>query len=399
MNVSGKKSGAKNLIIIVVVIIAAWQGYTHFFSGQAGGKQKDSKPGAHVSVAAVKRDDVPMQLQLIGTVIANETVVIKSRLDSQIVSVLFRDGDNVKEGQVLFELDDRSLKAQLNQLEANLQRDKAQLENARLQYERAKKLVEGSAVAQSRVDETKAAYEAQKAAVSASQANIDNTQVQLSYCKITAPISGRAGTINVTRGNNVKANDVQALVTINQVQPIRVQFAIPQKHYDKVRSALTKGDVEIEVARSGAPDSARGKLEYIDNNIDASSGTFTARATYANEDEKLWPGMFVNVNVALGVESGVPVIPVVAIQGEESARFVFVVDKDGKKALKKPVTVSRMTEQLAIISSGLEDGEQVITDGLLRVNDGAAIEISKPEKPEEKPVARTEDAPTKKVTE
>lgn len=366
----------KKLYIALIAAFVAWKGYGYF----ASEKPKDASNAVRVSVASAKRQDVPIELSLVGTVVARETVAVKSRLDSQIVNVLFKDGENVKEGQLLFELDDRTLNSQKKEFEAELQKEKAQLVNTRLQYERAQKLVKSNTVAQSRLDETRAAYEAQLAQVGATQASVDSVQVQLSYTKITAPISGRAGTINVTRGNNVKANDTQPLVTINQVSPIRVQFAIPQRYYDKVKTAMSTGELPVSAKRGEAADSVQGTLEYVDNAIDAGNGTFAARANFTNEDEKLWPGMFVSVILQLGINKNVLTIPAVAVQGDADKHFVFATDGEGKKAVRTPVTILDISGDTAIIENGLGDNATVITDGLMRLTDGAAIEIATPDK-------------------
>jgi len=361
----------KALYAVLVLALIAWKTFTHFTAE----KPKDAAPSVRVSVANAIRQDVPAELSLVGTVVAHETVAVKSRLDSQIVDVLFKDGENVKEGQVLFQLDDRALVSQKKELEAELQKEKAQLINTRLQYERAQKLVKSNTVSQSQMDQARANYEAQLAQVGATQANLDSTQVQLSYAKITAPISGRAGTINVTRGNNVKANDTAALVTINQVSPIRVQFAIPQRYYDKIKAAMNAGELPVSAKRTEATDEVKGTLEYVDNAIDAGNGTFAARASFANEDEKLWPGMFVNVSLTLGINKNALTIPAVAVQGDENNHFVFIADPDGKKALRKPVKIMDISHETALIESGLDDNARVITDGLMRLTDGAAIDI------------------------
>jgi len=262
---------------------------------------------------------------------------------------------------VLFLLDDRSLKAQMAQ-------DNAKLTNAKLQYERAKKLLSGKFVSQEQVDDAKAAYDT-------AQASWNSTRVLLSYTEIKSPISGRAGTINVTAGNNVKANDTNALVTINQVQPIRAQFSIPDRYYEQVKSAMSAGDVAVSAKRDGAEKPSIGKLEYIDNQINQTTGSFVARAVFTNENEALWPGMFVGIALDLGSENSALTIPSVALQGDEGKHFVFKVTEG--KATKTPVE-ARTAGDLAIVSSGLAEGEQVISDGLLRVTDGAAVAVDSP---------------------
>jgi membrane fusion protein, multidrug efflux system len=365
----------------VLVLAGAWWWVNSDKDGSSAGNPN----AVRVTVASVERQDVPHVVGLVGTVVAYETVAIKSRLDSQVTNVLFHDGDYVKEGQVLFELDDRALKAQIKELEASVEKEKAQLINARLQYERAQKLVKTNTVAQAQLDASRAVFEAQLAQVNSAQASLDSVSVLLSYTTITAPISGRAGTINVTRGNNVKANDTQPLVTINQISPIRAQFSIPQRYYDQVKAVMAQGSMPVRARRNESKEEpAQGTLEYLDNTIDVSSGTFSARAVFTNQDEKLWPGMFVNVTLQLGVEKAALTVPAVAVQGDEGNHFVFVADVEKKKAVRAPVEVAQNNGAVAILSKGLEEGQQVIVDGLLRVTDGGPIDIANPtDKPAE----------------
>jgi membrane fusion protein, multidrug efflux system len=369
------KSNTRKLVLLLVAAVAAgwWM---------LGTDSKEKKPEntANVTAVPVLVQDVPIQVKLVGTVVAYETVAVKSRLDSQVVNVLFRDGDFVKEGQVLFELDDRAIKAEIEQFKASLVKEKAQLVNSDLQYQRALKLIKTNVVAQAQVDEAKAGYEAQQAQVNAAQANLDNAGVQLSYTQIRAPISGRTGTINVTRGNNVKANDTQPLVTINQISPIRVQFAIAQRYYEQVKTALQSDRVNVIAQNKDSTTEVRGNLEYVDNAIDVSNGTFSTRAVFGNEDEKLWPGMFVNITMDLGLEKNALTIPSVAVQGDEGKHYVFAVSDEGNgpKAVRKFVDVSTNNGDIAVIKSGLADTDKVIVDGILRLTDGAPITVTVP---------------------
>jgi multidrug efflux system membrane fusion protein len=359
------------ILLLAITILAAWWGIIKF---SGGNKNKEPAPAIKVSVADVIRKDMPVSLSLPGNVVAYETVAVRSRIDSQVTEVKFADGDAVTQRQVLFILDDRSLKAQIKQLEANLQKEKSQLENTRLQYERAKNLILSKFVSQSQLDDAKAAFNAQLAVMEAAQANLDNTRVLLSYSTITAPISGRAGTINVTQGNNVKANDA-TMVTINQVKPIRVQVAVPENYYAEVKEAMEK-TIPVSATRQENPEVEKGTLEYIDNTIDPTTGSFLARAVFANEKEALWPGMFVTATLELGQETGRLTIPAVAVQGDEGNHFVF--KAEGGKAVKTPVEIARTANDMAIISKGLAEGEKVIVDGLLRISDGSAIEVAAP---------------------
>ena len=359
------------IIGLVVAALLGWWGYGAFFSND--NVKKTNAPTVKISEAIAKRQDVPIAVSVPGNVVAYETVSIKSRIDSQIVAVKFHDGDAVQAGQILFLLDDRALRAQLKQLEASVQKEKAQLVNTRLQYERAQKLVETQSVSQAALDNSQAAYRSQQAVVNSIEASLENTRVQLSYCTITAPISGRAGTINVTLGNSVKANDTQAFVTINRISPIRVQFAIPERYYEQVKQAMAKS-VPVHALRPNA-ENTLGTLEYINNTIDTTTGAFLARAIFPNEKESLWPGMFVTASVELGNDHNALTIPAVAVQGDEGRHFVFKVVNN--KAIKTPVDVMRNANDVAIIGKGLKEGDVVITDGLLRATDGSAVEVLK----------------------
>jgi len=358
--------------LVVLALALAW-----WWLGGSGSATKAPAGAVSVTAAPVTRHDVPVQVALVGNVVAYETVAVKSRLDSQqIVAVPFHDGDYVKEGQVLFKLDDRAIRADIKQFEAALNKEKATLINDKLQYERMEKLVGNHVVSQMQFDDAKAAYDSQVAQVGVAQANLDNARVQLTYTTITAPISGRTGTINVTRGNNVKANDTQALVTINRISPIRLQFSIPQRYYEQVKTAMAGGNLVVKAQHNESKETAEGTLEYVDNAIDVSNGTFAARAVFSNEDEKLWPGMFVNVTLDLGMEKNALTIPAVAVQGDENNRFVFTVDAQNKKAVKTPVEISQNNGDIVIVTKGLADANQVIVDGILRVTDGAEVQVS-----------------------
>lgn len=348
----------RRIVGIAVIALLVWWGMSKFTSN-GDNKPKNGNGAVQISTALAVRRDIPITVSLVGNVIAYETVAIKSRLDSQISEVKFHDGDFVQKGQTLFVLDDRALKAQVAQ-------DEAKAANAHLQYERSKKLLAGNYISQAQVDDNKAAYDAAKAA-------LESSRVLLSYTNITAPISGRAGTINVTEGNNVKVSDV-ALVTINQISPIRAQFSIPERYYEQVKAALKQGDIEVTATREQSAASTKGNLEYIDNEINQSTGSFVARAIFANEQENLWPGMFANLLLNLGQQKDVLTIPAVAIQGDEGKHFVFKVENG--KAVKTPVDAS-ISGDYAVVTRGINENDTVITDGLLRVSDGASVEEKK----------------------
>ncbi len=367
-------------IVILLLVLAlatgvawrmAWGPFAPKDSGKAQGPQV-----VRVTAATVERKDVPLTVELVATFYPNQSVAVKSRLDSLIAAVKFRDGDHVQQGDVLFVLDDRSIKTQWAQMSANLKRDEAQLVNAKSQYERSIKLAERGYATREKLDQDKAAFDAQEATVAATRAALRTMEVQLDYTVIKAPITGRAGTINATAGNNVKANDAQPLVTINQVAPALVQFAVPQRYFDAVKASMAAGDVTVQARRPDSGIVAVGHLGYIDNAIDASSGTFVARAVFDNADEKLWPGMFVNVSLGLGAIKDAVVFPATALQGGQDSPFVFVVDATSGKAARRGIVVERMVDDRVVVKSGVAEGDRVITDGLLRVTDGATVEVA-----------------------
>lgn len=360
------------------VILAATAIYWWSSTNDDASSKSSWQTTTNVTTTLVKRRDVPIEIELVGTVVARESVIIKSRIDSQITNVLFSDGDYVKEGQSLFELDDRAIKANLGELKASLAKEKAQLVNVKRQYERAQTLLKKNVVSQAQVDEAKATYAAQLAQVKAAQATLDNASVQLTYTTIKAPISGRTGTINVTRGNNVKANDAQGLVTINQISPIRVQFAIPQRYYPQVKKAMAQhSGLKIRAHHTESDQQVSGTLDYIENAINTSNGTFGARASFTNDKETLWPGMFVNVTLNLGVKKNVLAVPAQAVQGDDDNRIIYIAEGEPAKAKRTEIQTSLISNDVIVISHGISENDRVIIDGLLKIVDGAPVNITK----------------------
>ncbi|MGD9639182.1 MAG: efflux RND transporter periplasmic adaptor subunit [Alphaproteobacteria bacterium] len=374
------KKWAFFILLITITISYLWffnQPSAQSNEISSGLKDASSKPSVIVSIAPVERKDIPIEIQLAGTVFAYKTIAIKSRLDSQIAAVHFHDGDLVKAGAKLFTLDNRALKATLEQQKANLQKDEAQLISIKSQYERSLELTNKGYTTVAKLEQDKASLDAQTALIAGDKAAIENSNVTLDYMEIRSPITGRAGTINQTTGNNVKANADTPLVTINQVDPILVQFSVPQRYYHLVKNSINDNDVQISVNLPECSHAMIGTLDYIDNNIDTSNGTFVARAKFNNAEEKLWPGMFVNTTIQLGRVKSAIVIPASALQGDEQNRFVFVADLANNKAVKKNVTLDQIINENAIIKDGLSELDFVIMDGLLKVLDGTQIEAKK----------------------
>lgn len=371
---------ARLFFILLLFVIGlgggGWWIKQYFFAAKES-KTTAVVPPVHVVVAAVTRRDVPQKVKQVGAVYPYLAVAVKSRQDSQVVAVQFHDGDRVNQGDVLFNLDDRVLRAQRAQLAANFDRDTVQLKNAKATLDRSQQLMAQGYVTHEKLEQDKTAFEAQRAALAATKAAMDSTQVALDYATIRAPISGRAGTITATVGNNVKNND-QALVTINQVDPILVQIAVPQRYFDRLKAAMGGEKLIVTASRPEMDMPVEGTLEYIDNAIDVSTGTFVARARFANPQEKLWPGMFVDTVLNLGSLKNLPTVPTPAVQGSSASHFVFVVDPDTKKATKRMVNITNQGDEVTIIDGGLQDGELVVVDGILRLTDGAIVDFIAP---------------------
>jgi len=328
-----------------------------------------------VVVDVVAKQSTPIDFSVIGSVQASETVAVKSRMDGQIVQTHFKEGDDVKAGDLLFDLDSRAIEAQLHQAEANLARDQVQVVNAKRTVERQSDLAKREFASRQSVDDASTNAAQFEAAVKADQAAIDNAKVMLSYCQIRAPIDGRTGVINLTNGNVVKANDTVTIVTIAKIHPINVLFAVPQKYFEQVREALGKGPVEAfaEIPNSGGRQ-IPGRIQFFDNNIDATTGTFQVKASFANEDGSLWPGMFVNVTIRLGVQPDALVVASAAVQTGQNGTYVFVVKPD-MTAEMRPVKVARESGDKSVIQSGLRDGERVVVEGQLRLINGTHVEL------------------------
>jgi multidrug efflux system membrane fusion protein len=326
-----------------------------------------------VVAAPVVRKAVPVRIETIGSVQTLASVAIKSRIDGQIVAAHFREGQDVKEGDVLFTLDSRAAEAQLRQAEAQLARDRAQLANARREVERQAELAAKNFASSQKYDEVRTTAQALEATVRAGEAVVENLKVQLSYYTIVSPISGRTGAVALKPGSTVKANDTGALVTINQIDPIYVAFSVPQRDLAEVREAMRQHPLEAVVQPLGDAKPVKGELAFVDNAIDIATGTITLKAVFANEAERLWPGQFVNVTLTLRVESGALTVPAPAIQSGQTGPYVYVVRPD-RTAEPREVVVQRQAGEEAVIASGLDEGEQVVVDGQLRLTKGTPVE-------------------------
>lgn len=327
-----------------------------------------------VTVAAAARRTVPLVIEVIGTVEPESTVAVHAQVTGALTSVNFKEGDDVKKGQVLFTLDRRPLEAALAQADATLARDTAQAANARAQAARYQDLLQRGIATKEQVDQTRTALTALEATIEADRAVIENARVQLQYATIEAPISGRTGALMVHAGSLVRANDPTPLVVINQISPVSVAFGVPEARLAELQRYLAKGGVTITARVQGAEDVDQGRISFVDNQVDRATGTIRVKGTFANTARHLWPGQFANVSVTLTSEPNTVTVPSVAVQVGPQGQFVYVVKSD-QTAEMRPVTVARTFGADSIIQAGLTGDETVVTDGQVRLTPGSRVTI------------------------
>jgi multidrug efflux system membrane fusion protein len=331
-----------------------------------------------VTLAVATQKDVPIELKAIGTVRPFSTVSVKPRVDGQLGEIGFNQGDEVKKGQLIFQIEPRAFEVALRQAEAVLARDVASLENAEAEMRRTDELAGTKAIAASTVDVNRAKVASMRGTVEADKAAVEIARVQLSYCSIRSPIDGRVGLILVNAGNVIKNNDT-ILAVINQTRPIYVDFAVAQEFLRDVRHAMAERELRVEARL--APDgkhTAAGELEVINNQVDSTTGTVLLRGIFPNEHETLWPGQFVNITLTLGYLTNAVVVPSPAIQSSQSGEFVFVVKSDSTVE-KRPVTLGPVRGAETVVQSGVQPGETVVTDGQLRLVPGSTVNTKTPE--------------------
>jgi multidrug efflux system membrane fusion protein len=359
----------------IVLVIAVLFGL--FVASSCSSRSKEQpRPDSAVlvTVADVTLKTVPLQLSAIGHAVAHSTVTVKPQIDGELIAVDFREGQDVKTGDVLFKIDPRPFEEQLRKDEATLAKDQALEEQAAREEERYKQLVEKEYVSREQYDQIKANAQAAEATVKADMALVENDRLMLEYTTIRSPIDGRTGPLLVNEGNIVTANSTE-LVTINTVSPIYAVFSVPEQNLPDVEKYAAKRRLKVQAIVPGHENNpVEGYLSFIDNTVDSETGTIQLRATFQNRDETLWPGQFVNIVLTLAERSDVPVIPAQALQSGQSGQYVFVVNSD-KTVESRQVTVMRMLNGEAAIEKGLAAGETVVTDGQLQLVPGAKVEI------------------------
>lgn len=357
--------GLALLALIAFATRATWTG------GNASAKAPQRARVVSVELAKAEKKQVPVDVDAIGTVTPMSSVALKSRVETTIVEVHFQDGARVKEGDLLFTLDSRQIDAQIMQAEGNLARDRSQLEAAQRDLRRFSELIGKGATTQVNVDNAKTATDNAAATIQANQALLDNLKVQKTYTQIKAPISGRISAASVKVGNFVRPADTMPLATINQMAPVYVTFAVPQRVLSDLRDAMSADQSSVKATIPGNGKSETGKVAMVENTVDPATGMVTVRGMMDNASEVLWPGILVSTTLTVRNEEAV-IIPSVGVQRSQTGNFVFVV-KDGK-AVVQPVTISRTAQGNSVIESGLNGGEDIVVDGQLLLSNGSAVE-------------------------
>lgn len=376
---AGRTSGRLFLFGGVGLLVAAAMLFAYFGTEIRANERKGPKgpPAVPVSIAPVAQEMVPLRLQAIGNVEAYATVSLRARVDGQIVEAGFKEGHQVKKGQVLFKIDPRPYEAALRQAEANALRDAAARDQARSQERRYQELLEKNFVSKEAYAQIRTNAATAEATAGASQAALDNAKLNIEYCTVLAPIAGYAGKIQIQIGNLVRANDVNSLVVINQVQPIYVNFAVPEQRLAEVREYMASGPLAVQALAPGSDQTAAaGTLIFVDNAVDPSTGTIRLRARFPNKENALWPGQFVNVSVRLFEQADAIVIPSQAVQTGPQGQYVYVVGQDMVAQVRR-ITVQRTEGERAVVATGLAKGEQVVTRGQLRLGPKTRVQIGK----------------------
>jgi len=335
-------------------------------------------PGIPVTAGTVITADVPIVLNGIGTVQAFNMVTIKSRVDGHIVGINFTEGQEVEAGAPLVRIDPRPFQTALEQALAAKERDEAQLANAQADLVRWAELVPQGVKSRQTYDQQRALVAQLQASIKADQALVDAARNNLGYTDIRSPIAGRLGAKLVDVGNMVRATDATGLVTVAQLKPIFVSFTVPQENQHKVRVKQARAPLEVQAyGGDGETLLATGRLTLIDNVIDQASGTIRLKATFANDDERLWPGEFVNVRLIVNMRRGVPTVPAQTVQDGPTGPFAYVI-KDNDTVERRAVEVAAVQDGVAVIAKGLSPGEKVVVDGQYRLTQGARVRVGAP---------------------
>lgn len=380
--------------LLAIIIVAAAVAFVLHRNGAAPEKtgRKSALDGRPIPVvtAKVQRRDVDRYLDALGTVTPRNSVIVKSRVDGELMKLYFKEGEMVQAGDLLAQIDPRAFEAQLAQAQGQLARDQALLNNALLDLERYKTLLAQDSIAKQQTDTQAALVQQYRGAIAVDKAQVDTAKLQLAYSRITAPISGRVGLRQVDPGNIISSAEANGIVSIAQLQPITVLFTIPEDNLPAVlaRMKLDKAVPVEAFDRSQTHKLASGKLLTIDNQIDPTTGTIKLRAQFQNDENTLYPNQFVNIRMLVNVDENAIVIPMPALQRGRNGDYVYVVNQDGTVALRN-IKIGHISGETVVVTSGLEPGETVVIDGADKLRDGAKV---KPELKDAPAVAGTAEA-------
>lgn len=373
--------GAARLAVVLLAAAAAAAGAFLAFTRTDGrpAAERRPPPAVPVAVAEARREAVPIELQAVGTVEPYAAVAVKSRIEGQLVGVHFREGEEVREGELLFTIDPRPHRVALEEAEARLKRDEALLAKAETDARRYAELAAKSYVSPDKHEQFRANAEALRSTVEADRAVVARARLNLEYCFIRAPFTGRTGRLLVDRGAMVKANDDRGgLVEIAQVAPIYVGFALPQQHLGAVKERMAAGALAVKAyLTDGAGEPEAGVLAFLDNKVDSQTGTFLLKGVFDNGRRRLWPGQFVTAVLTLDTRPDAVLIPAVAVQTGQEGTFVFVVGPQMTVA-SRPVTVGMRRGEEVVIEQGVAAGEKVVTEGQLKLVPGSTVQIKSP---------------------
>ena len=360
---------------LALTSLACSRGETVQAAPPPGGGRGGIQAPVPVTAAKVIQKSMPIEIEGIGTVIAASTVAIHAQITGEMTSVHFIEGQDVTQGQLLLTLDKRPLEAALQQAQATLNRDLAQVENAKAQALRYQDLLKRGIATREQVDQIVSNAAALEATVAADRAAVQSNTVQLDYATISSPLDGRTGLLQVHPGNLVRANDTQPIVTINKITPVYVSFSIPEARLPELKRFMAKDTLVVRAKSSDAAEAPSiGKITFVDNAVDSSTGQIKVKGTFPNDDKRLWPGQFVTVAVTLTTDPTAITVPSAAVQTGQQGAYVFVVKADQTVELR-PVTVARVSGNESVIQAGLRPGETVITDGQLRLVTGSPVTI------------------------
>jgi multidrug efflux system membrane fusion protein len=370
------RSGVGRRGAIAAILALAILGIViHLVSANKPEKAKGREAVVPVLAATVGEKDVPVQLPAIGKVEAYATVSIKIRVTGELTQVHFREGQEVKKGDLLFTIDPRPYQAALDEAQARLERDRALLAKAEKDAERYSELVKGDYVSADRYEQARSSADALSATVAADKAQVESVRLQLGYCYIRSPLTGRTGSLLVKQGSMIKANEDTGMMDITQIQPIYVSFSVPEQNLPAIKEYMAHQPLKVEASLPGVAQTVgAGTLTFIDNQVNGQTGTILLKGTFANRQKHLWPGQFVNVVLTLTTRPRATVVPAQAIQVGQQGQFVYVIKPD-LTVEPRPVVISTTLDGEAVVEKGLTPGEQVVTDGQLRLMPGAKVEV------------------------